>query len=152
MSDERFKEGWEKLTSIHGNRGEAVLASLGPIAPDLAKYIIEFAFGDIYRRPGLDMRQRQLVTITALATLGDCEKELRVHLHASLKVGLRPEEIVEALIQCAVYAGFPRALNAVSVAKDVFAERGIRLQDGAFTTGGSEVAAAPASGEGNRAG
>lgn len=128
MSSERFEKGWEKLTGIHGNRGEKVLASLDGVAPDLAKYIIEFAFGDVYRRPGLDMRQRQLVTITALTTLGDCEKELRVHLHACLTVGLRPEEIVEALIQCAVYAGFPRALNAVHIAKEVFAERGVRVE------------------------
>lgn len=127
MSDDRFQQGWEKLTSIHGDRGEAVLASLDGVAPDLAKYIIEFAFGDIYRRPGLDMRQRQLVTITALATLGDSQKELRVHLHASLKVGLTPVEIIEALMQCAVYAGFPRALNAVWVAKEVFAEHGLRV-------------------------
>lgn len=128
MSDERFEKGWEKLTSIHGNRGEGVMASLDGVAPDLAKYVIEFAFGDIYRRPGLDARQRQLVTITSLATLGDCAKELRVHIHGGLNVGLRPEEIVEALIQCAVYAGFPRSLNAVLIAKEVFVERGIRLE------------------------
>lgn len=127
MSSERYDKGWEKLTGIHGERGEKVLAAMDGVAPDLAKYIIEFAFGDVYRRPGLDMRQRQLVTITALTTLGDCERELRVHLHACLKVGLTAEEIVEALIQCAVYAGFPRALNAVLIAKEVFAEHNLHL-------------------------
>lgn len=127
MSDDRYRDGWEKLTSIHGNRGEAVLAALDGVAPDLARYVIEFAFGDVYRRPGLDMKQRQLVTLTALTAIGDSERELRVHLHAALKVGLSAVEITEALIQCAVYAGFPRALNAVLVAKEVFAEHGIRV-------------------------
>lgn len=114
--------GLEKLNEIDGAQGEAVMQALADIAPDLGKYIIGFAFGEIYQRPHLDVRQRELITLAALAAQGGCEKQLRVHIHASLNVGLRREEIVETFIQCVPYLGFPKALNAVFVAKDVFAE------------------------------
>ena len=80
-----------------------------------------FAFGEIYQRPQLDVRQRELVTLAALAAQGGCENQLRVHIHASLNVGLTRDEIVEAFIQCIPYLGFPKVLNAVFVAKEVFA-------------------------------
>jgi 4-carboxymuconolactone decarboxylase len=87
--------------------------------------VVEFAYGDIYRRPALDLRQRQLVTVSALTTLGGAEPQLEVHVNAALNVGLTAEEVVEALLQCLPYTGFPRVLNAMLVAKRVFEERGV---------------------------
>ncbi len=123
--DNRYERGWNKLKEIDGQAGERVIASLQNIAPDLGKYIIEYAFGDIYSRPTLDPRQRQLITISTLTTQGGCEPQLHVHIHASLNVGLTPEEVVEAIIHCSPYTGFPKVLNAVSVAQRVFEERGL---------------------------
>lgn len=98
---------------------------MAPISPDFARFMVEFGFGDIYARPGLELRQRQLVTMAALATLGTAGKQLRGHIRGSLNAGLTPTEITEALMQVALYAGFPNALNALMIAKEVFAEAGV---------------------------
>lgn len=127
MAEERYERGWEKLMTIDGEGGQRVIESLADIAPDLGKYVIEFAFGDIYSREGLDFKQRQLVTLASLTTQGGCEPQLQVHLHASLNVGLSPREIIEAIMQCVPYTGFPRVLNAVFAAKRVFQERGVNM-------------------------
>lgn len=123
MEQTRLQRGWELLKQVDDAVGEAVIDSLSGIAPDLGRYIVEFAFGDIYAREGLSLQERELVTITSLLTAGGCDSQLRVHLNGALNVGVAPEKIVEALIQCVPYVGFPRVLNAVSAAKEVFAAR-----------------------------
>ena len=125
MSDERYQAGLQQLAQIDGEAGEKVLAALADVAPDLARYTIEFPFGDIYRRPGLDLKSRELATVAALTVLGNAQPQLAVHLHAALNVGCSQAELVEVIIQMAVYAGFPAALNGMFTAKQVFAERGL---------------------------
>lgn len=66
------------------------------------------------------------MTIGALAAQGGCDPQLAVHLGLALDVGLAPAELVEALVQLSVYSGFPRAINALGVARRVFAERGLQ--------------------------
>ncbi|WP_310632041.1 carboxymuconolactone decarboxylase family protein [Paraburkholderia sp.] len=111
------------LTAIDGHAGEQVVASLADIAPDFATYLLEFPFGDIYARPGLDLRAREIATIAALTALGHAQPQLKVHIAAGLNVGLSEEEIVETIMQMAVYAGFPAALNGLFAAREVFAAR-----------------------------
>lgn len=123
MNPDRYERGWKKLKEIHGEAGEQVIESLKDIAPDLGRYIIQFAFGDIYSRSGLDLKSREIATIAALTALGNAQPQLKVHIDAALNVGCTREEVVEVIIQMAVYAGFPAALNAISVAKTVFTER-----------------------------
>lgn len=125
MSSTRFELGSEKLKEIDGIGGENVIQSLQDIAPDVGKYIIEFAFGDVYTRPELNMQEREMITITSLLTTGDCEPQLEVHINGSLNVGLSPEKIIETFIQCIPYTGFPKVLNAIYTAKKIFAERHI---------------------------
>ncbi|TDV01705.1 4-carboxymuconolactone decarboxylase [Paraburkholderia caballeronis] len=96
--------------------------ALADIAPDFARYLLEFPFGDIYARPGLDVRAREIATIAALTALGNAGPQLKVHIAAGLNVGLDRREIVETIMQMAVYAGFPAALNGLFAAKDVFAQ------------------------------
>ena len=122
-SNERYQRGLDKLAEIDGQQGQKVIDSLADIAPDFAQYLIEFPFGDIYSRPGLDLRTRELVTVAALTALGNAAPQLKVHLHAALNVGCTREEIVETVMQMAVYAGFPAALNGLFAAKDVFASK-----------------------------
>jgi len=121
--DERFKRGWQKLKEVDGEAGEKVIDALKDIAPDLARYTIEFPFGDIYSRPGLDLKSREIATVAALTALGTAPKQLEVHLHGALNVGCTRTEVVEVITQMAVYAGFPAALNGMMIAKKVFAER-----------------------------
>jgi len=125
MKNKRFEEGLKKLKEIDGEAGEKVIESLASIAPDLAKYTIEFPFGDVYQRPGLSLKTRELATISALTALGNCQPQLNVHINGALNVGCKPIEITEVIIQMAVYAGFPASLNGMFVAKEVFIERGI---------------------------
>ncbi len=122
--DERYTRGWNKLKEIDGAAGEQVLAALAPIAPDFARLLIEFPFGDIYSRPQLDLRSREIATIAALAALGNAQPQLKVHIEAALNVGCTRDEIVEVFIQMSVYAGFPAALNALFAAREVFERRG----------------------------
>jgi len=121
----RYTQGWEKLKEIDGDAGEKVIESLKDIAPDLGRYIIEFAFGDIYARPGLDLKSREIATVAALTALGNAQPQLKVHIHGALNVGCTREEVVEVILQMAVYAGFPAALNGVMAAKEVFQERDV---------------------------
>ena len=125
MEQTRFERGMELLDKIDGRDGGAVLRSLEGVAPDLGRYIAEFAFGDVCARPGLSLEEREMITLASLLTAGGCEPQLEVRLSAALNVGLSPEKIVEALLQCVPYAGFPRVLNAVFAAKRVFGERGL---------------------------
>jgi 4-carboxymuconolactone decarboxylase len=126
---ERFRRGWQRLLEVDAEGGEAVIERLQEVAPDLGRYVVEFAYGDIYSRSGLDLRQRQLVTISALTALGGAEPQLEVHVNAGLNVGLSAREIVEAMIHCIPYTGFPRALNAIFVAQRVFEERDVTPLD-----------------------
>ncbi|MGI2184015.1 carboxymuconolactone decarboxylase family protein [Shewanella oncorhynchi] len=123
MSNQRYVQGLAKLTEIDGEAGEKVIRSLADICPDSGKYIIEYPFGDIYQREGLDLKMRELVTVAALTALGHCQPQLNVHINGALNVGCTPQEIVEVILQMSVYAGFPAALNGMFVAKTVFSER-----------------------------
>jgi 4-carboxymuconolactone decarboxylase len=126
MENTRFQKGTDRLNEVDGSAGQNVIASLATIAPDLGKYIIEFAFGDIYCREGLSLKERELITITSLLTAGGCEPQLAVHINGSLNVGISLEKVIETFIQCIPYTGFPKVLNAVNVAKKVLAERKIK--------------------------
>ncbi len=123
LMNERYENGWKTLMEVDGEGGKRVIESLKDIAPDIGKYVIEFAFGDIYTREGLNLQQKQLVTISSLTTQGEVEPQLNVHINAALNVGLTPHEIVEAITHCNPYTGFPRVLNAIFIAKQVFTER-----------------------------
>jgi 4-carboxymuconolactone decarboxylase len=124
-AQERYQHGLAVLDAVDGTAGRRVIDSLADVAPDLAQYVVSFGFGEVYARPGLQPPQRQLVTLGMLTALGGCEPQLEVHINAALNVGLNSTEIVEALIHSAVYCGFPKALNAMTVAKKVFGERGL---------------------------
>ena len=122
MDNERYERGVEKFKEIKGEKGEEAIARLKELDPDLARYVIEFPFGDVYSRSGLDLRSREIATIAALITLGNAPLQLKVHIRSALNVGVSRREIIEIIIQMAVYAGFPAALNAIRAAKEVFEE------------------------------
>ena len=119
--ESRLERGKRALAEIDGEAGEKVVAALADIAPDFARYLLEFPFGDIYSRPGLDLRAREIATIAALTALGNAAPQLKVHIEAGLNVGISRDEITEIIMQMAVYAGFPAALNGLFAAKEVFA-------------------------------
>ena len=100
-----------------------MVESLRDIAPDFADWIVDFSYGDVMTRPGLDRRSRQFATIAALTALGNAAPQLKVHIGGALNVGCKPQEIIEVILQMAVFAGFPAAINALNVAREVFNEQ-----------------------------
>lgn len=122
----RFRRGQAELAAVHGDDGGlAALEQFAEIAPDLIRFVVEFAYGDVYARRPLAPRDRQLLTVAVLGTLGDCTPQLRVHLGGALDTGVTPTEVVEAVLHLIPYVGFPRVLNAMTVVKEVFEARGL---------------------------
>jgi 4-carboxymuconolactone decarboxylase len=119
-NNERYQRGLRKLAEVDPQASQQLTDALSSIAPDFAHYVVEYPFGDIFNRPGLDLKTRELITVAALTALG-AAPQLKFHLRAALNVGCTREEIVETLIQMSVYAGFPAALNGLYAAKEVFA-------------------------------
>jgi 4-carboxymuconolactone decarboxylase len=128
--DDRFEHGLKVLRQIDGEAGQQVIDSLADVAPELGHQIVSWAFGEVYDRPVLSPRDRQLVTLGMLTALGGCEPQLEVHINAALNVGLGPEQITEALLHASVYCGMPKALNATFVAKKVFDARNLLPLEG----------------------
>lgn len=117
MDDDRYRRGRDRLREIHGERSLATVESLG----DLGRLIVEVAYGDVYSRPGLALRERQIATVAALVATGR-SSQLPVHLRSSLNAGLTADELREVIIQTATIAGFPPAMNAMSTLKTIVGE------------------------------
>ncbi len=120
---DRYERGRAKFREIYGGHTETLLASLKEISPDLESYVVEFAFGDIHCRPGLSLQSREIATIAALTALGTAAPQLRAHIHGALNIGCSEQEVVEVILQMALYAGFPAAINGLQAAREVFQER-----------------------------
>jgi 4-carboxymuconolactone decarboxylase len=120
--EDRYEKGLKQFLEMGGPDGLAMIENMKETSPDLARFVVEFAFGDIYPRPGLDLRTRMLATVAALTALGNAQPQLKANIGNALKVGCTREEILEVIIQMAVYAGFPAALNGAFAAREVFSE------------------------------
>ncbi len=123
----RYARGLARLHWVDGDGGVRVVEQLAEAFPDFARYLVEFPFGDIYSRPGLGLREREIAVVAALTAMGTAAPQLRVHVQAALHVGCKPVEIIEVVMQMAVYAGFPAALNGLAVVREVLGEAGITL-------------------------
>jgi len=126
MESERMTTGREQLKRLNPKAEAALHAALDDIAPEMVEMVVAFGYGDIYARPGLETRDRQVATIAALAALGNAEPQLAFHIDGGLNAGLTPQEIVETLYVTTVFAGFPAGLNALAVARRVFETRGVK--------------------------
>ena len=120
--DERYLRGRDRLKEVHGERSLETVESLG----DLGRLIVEFAYGEVYSRPGLTLRERQIASVAALVATGR-SSQLPVHLRSSLKAGLSADELREVIIQTATIAGFPPAMNAMSSLRTIASEETTEL-------------------------
>ena len=125
MPDGRFERGWDTVNKINAEGARRQWEALTAVSPDFARWIVESAYCDVLSRPQLGLRDREIATLAALAALGNAPTQLKAHIEGALNVGLTRDEIVEVLMQMAVYAGVPAAINALQTAGEVFAERGL---------------------------
>ena len=119
-----YEKGKKCLEDIQGKSVEEIFKDLDDIAPDLSRFVIEYPYSEIYTRDGVDLKTREICTVSALTVLGTIP-QLKEHINAALNVGNTPEEIIEIMMQMSAYCGFPKAINAVMAAKEVFIERDI---------------------------
>jgi 4-carboxymuconolactone decarboxylase len=123
MTDERLEHGWDTVRRINAPAAQQQWDDLAAIYPDFARYIVQSAYADVLSRPALPLRDREIATLAALAALGNAPGQLKAHIQGALNVGLTREEICEVLMQMAVYAGVPAAINAMKIAGEVFVAR-----------------------------
>jgi len=122
MSD-RYRRGLDVADKLAADKlAHFVKSGVAEVAPDFARMVIEFAFGDIYSRDALDLKSRELIAIAVLAASGKSAPQLRVHVESAASAGIKKEEVVEVLMQIALYAGFPAALNALADCHDLLTD------------------------------
>lgn len=121
--ENRLERGYKKLLEIDGKAGEEVKNSLSDISPELVKYMIEYSFGDIYSREGLDLKSKEMAVVAALTALGNAEPQLKVHINGALNVGCSINDVKEIILQMSGYSGFPTCINAMNALRDVLKER-----------------------------
>mgnify|MGYP000309555223 CR=1 FL=1 len=123
IKTERFNKGWKKLKEIDGEAGKKVFESLKDISPELGTFIIEYAFGDIYTREGLDLKSKEIAVVASLTAMGNAQPQLKVHINGALNTGSNINELKEVILQMSAYSGFPSCINAMNSLKDVLNER-----------------------------
>ncbi len=123
MKNERFERGLETLRRVDPEIAANLMDRMQHLAPDLARFTIEFGFGDIMSREALDLRTRELVNIGMLGAMGNSADQLRMHVRGALNTGASRTEIMEVILQIAGYAGFPAAYNALKVVAEVYQQQ-----------------------------
>ena len=119
---ERYRRGKKLFDRLYEVRGENTLRLLDEMAPHLSDHVVEFVFGEMFSRPQLDLKSRELAVVAALTTLGNAPAQLRGHIVGALNAGCSKQEIVEVIAQMTIYAGFPAAINGLQAAREVFHE------------------------------
>jgi 4-carboxymuconolactone decarboxylase len=128
VENDRFQRGLELVRRVNRDDFERGQQNFANIAPDLVRFSVEYAYGDLLSRPGLDLKSREIATVAALTALGNASPQLKFHIHGALNVGCTRQEIVEIITQLSAYVGFPISINGMNVAKEVFQERDAKGQ------------------------
>ncbi|MEI6893282.1 MAG: carboxymuconolactone decarboxylase family protein [Colwellia sp.] len=118
----RYEFGAEKLKRLNPNQVENLEQTFKDISPDMAKFVIEYGYADIFSRPALDFKYRQIATIAALTAMGTAPSQLKFHIKVGLNIGVSQVEIREIMILMSVYSGFPSAINGTLALKEVINE------------------------------
>lgn len=118
----KYENGLKIREAVIGKEASQMVSdSLAGIAPILDKKTL-LGFDEAEKRTILNLKQREMITITTLLTQGDTANQLRIHIQGALNVGLTREEVVETFVHCLPYVGFPKVLNAISIAKEIFSK------------------------------
>lgn len=136
--EDRFSRGLEMLRRIGGENFDGPTNALAETSADLSRFTIEYPYGDVLSRPGLDLPLRQLCTVAMLLADGSAQPQLKFHIAGFLNADGNPEAIVELLFVSAAILGFPATVNAVGIIRSVFAERDLEFQPIKPATGDGE--------------
>jgi 4-carboxymuconolactone decarboxylase len=115
-----YQKGEKLLLEKRPDEHKNLINGLGAIAPEVADYVIGFVYGEVWSREGLPLNQKAIATISALAAIGGAEPQLKSHIGGALKSGCTRADVIDTFIQIIPYAGFPRAINAIKAAQEVF--------------------------------
>jgi len=128
MNSDRYQRGLAKITEMEGEIGKKVIETIKEISPDFAQYLVEFVFGDIYSRPELSLKIKEMITLASMATMGSAPLQVKVHINSALNVGCSEKEIIETFLQIIPSAGMVLSMNALLIAKEVFDERKVNAK------------------------
>ena len=123
MEKDRYQLGIETLGKLTGDESDKVVKNIESFSPEFGKMMIEFGFGEVYGRPHFSLKEQEIITLTSLITQGAGERQLMFHFNAALNVGLSKEDIIEIIMHCAAYAGFPKASVAIEVLQQVMEQK-----------------------------
>jgi 4-carboxymuconolactone decarboxylase len=125
MDRELYDTGLKTRREVLGEEYvDRAMAAATPLTQPLQDLLNEYCWGAVWSRPGIDRRSRSLVNLGMITALGKAP-ELKIHVRGALRNGLSQEEIIEVLLQTAIYCGMPSALEAFRVANEVFKEEGL---------------------------
>lgn len=123
---DRRERAFALLAQLDPQAPAKVAANLDALSADFAELVLGFAFADVVARPSIDLRTREMLTVAALMAMGNAPGQLEFHIRAALHVGVSREEMIEVLLQIAVYAGVPACMNGISAARRAFASHAER--------------------------
>jgi 4-carboxymuconolactone decarboxylase len=124
---ERYEKGYHALQMLNAEGADKVIKGLQDIAPEMADFVVEFAYGDVFSRQALDPKSREIAAISALTALGNAAPQLKWHIGAALNIGVTPAQVIDIMYVSTVYHGFPAALNGIAAAREVFQEKNIKF-------------------------
>ncbi|WP_442799227.1 carboxymuconolactone decarboxylase family protein [Pantoea vagans] len=119
--------GKDIMDQLEPGLADKVTGRLAELDPSLPALITDYAFGAVVGRPGLDLKTREMLTVASLVTLGNAMPQLELHMRAALNTGVAPEELLEVVIQMAVYAGVPACMNGLTAYRAAVAATGRTL-------------------------
>ena len=122
---ERRAQALALLEQLESSAPDRVAKNLDDFHPEAAEILLGFAFADVVSREGLPLKTREMLTIGMLSALGTASGQLEFHIRAALNTGVTREEIIEIILQVAVYAGVPAAMNAIREAKSAFSSKNL---------------------------
>jgi 4-carboxymuconolactone decarboxylase len=125
INDDRYERGIEMLRKIGGPNFDGPINSLASISADMARFTVEYPYGDVLSRPGLDLRTRQICTVSSLIAQGSVQPQIRFHMEGLLNIGGRPDDLVEVMFLSTAILGFPEAIDAIGIVRQIFSDRAI---------------------------
>lgn len=125
--DEHHEHGMSVLRELTDEHGIEMIQSYEKISPEFVDMMISFGFGQVYAKNTLEIKEHTMITISSLVSQGMVE-QLPFHIRAGIRVGIPPKKIIEIILQCAAYAGFPKAASALRITGEVFSELGVDPQ------------------------